>query len=349
MLNSVVNSTDIRLLLSEVVWLEPEDFDQARNHSKLVTSEAQQWQTYLNTLAMVGCEKWLSTRILDKVIHRNTNRLEAIYSLKLGEFKVCPIAVEHLLDEVVNIPRDVIEKSELAAHFYVVVEVLEEEEQVILRGFLRHDELVNYRSQFNLHARDEYYQLPLSLFDAELNHLLFYNHFSNPSAIPLPVASTQSSGVSLQTSLHNTRTKLSQWLEGVFEESWQTIDTLINPEANLALSTRITQKGPKKAKLIDLGVQLGHQTVALLVNITEETDDKLGVLMQLHPTGGEKYLPPDLKLTLLSKAGKILQQVISRAQDNYIQLKFFKGESGKRFSVELSLGEELKVKEDFEL
>ncbi|NJM72028.1 MAG: DUF1822 family protein [Scytonema sp. RU_4_4] len=349
MVNHLLNSTDIRFFLSEVVWLEPEDFDQARSHSKLVTGEAQQWQTYLNTLAILGCEKWLSGRIPQKAISREMNCFETIYHLKVGDFKVFPIATEHLLDEVINIPRDAIDNSEFAANFYVIVEVLEEEEQVILRGFSRYDELINYRSQFNLHDRDEYYQLPLSLFDAELNHLLFYYYFLESSAIPLPVASTQSPTISLQRYLHNTRTNLSQWLDGVFEEGWQTIDTLINPEANLALSTRTTQKGPKKAKLIDLGVQLGHQTVALLVNITEEPDDKLGVLIQLHPAGGERYLPPDLKLTLLSKAGKTLQQVISRSQDNYIQLKFFKGEPGKCFSIELSLGEDLTVKEDFEL
>lgn len=350
MLNSQVNSTDIRLLLSEVIWLELEDFDHAIDNSKLVNSEAQQWQTYLNTLAMIGCEKWLSTRIPpQKVVTQEMNVLEEIYNLEVGEFKICPIAIEHVLDEVINIPRTVIEKSELAVHFYVVVEVLEEEEQVIIRGFLRYDELMNYCSQLNLELRDGFYQVPLSLFDDELNHLLFYYYFSEPLAIPLPVVSDQSSGLSLQRSLDNTRTKLSQWLEGVFEQGWQTIDTLINPEANLALSTRITHRGAKKAKLIDLGVQLGYQTVALLVNITEESDEKFGVLIQVHPTGGERYLPPSLKLTLLSKAGKTLQEVTSRSQDNYIQLKFFKGESGKRFSVELSLGENIKVKEDFEL
>ncbi|MBW4624222.1 MAG: DUF1822 family protein [Brasilonema octagenarum HA4186-MV1] len=343
MLNYPVNSNDIRLLLSEVIWLELEDFDNAIDNSKFVNSEAQQWQTYLNTLASIGCEKWLSTRIPQKVICKETNVLEDIYHLHLGDYKICPIAIEHLLDEVVKIP------SSAAVHFYVVVEVLEEEEQVIIRGVLRYDELMNYRNQFNLELRDGYYQVPLSLFDTELNHLLFYYYFSEPLAIPLPVTSAQSSLVSLQRSLNNTITKLSEWLEGVFEQGWQTIDTLINPEANLALSTRITQRGAKKAKLIDLGVQLGYKTVALLVNITEESDEKLGVLIQVHPTGGERYLPPDLKLTLLSKAGKTLQEVTSRLQDNYIQLKFFKGESGKRFSVELSLGENRKVKEDFEL
>ncbi|MBW4593432.1 MAG: DUF1822 family protein [Brasilonema angustatum HA4187-MV1] len=349
MLNSQVHSTDIRLLLSEVVLLELEDFDKAIDNSKLVNSEAQQWQTYLDTLASIGCEKWLNTRIAENRSSQKIKVSEDIAHLAIGGFKICPIAVEHLLDEVISIPSSLIEKSELADHFYVLVEVLEEEEQVIIRGFLRYDELMSYRSQYNLELRDGFYQVPLSLFDAELNHLLFYYYFSEPLTIALPVTSAQSSRASLQRSLNNTRTKLSQWLEGVFEQGWQTIDTLINPEANLALSTRITQRGAKKAKLIDLGVQLGYQTVALLVNITEESDEKLGVLIQVHPTGGERFLPPDLKLTLLSKGGKTLQQVTSRLQDNYIQLKFFKGESGKRFSVELSLGENRKVKEDFEL
>ncbi|KAB8330108.1 DUF1822 family protein [Scytonema tolypothrichoides VB-61278] len=349
MLNSQVNSTDIRLLLSEVIWLELEDFDHAIDNSKLVRNEAQKWQTYLNTLAMIGCEKWLSTRIPQNPISQPKIFVEDIYNLEVGDLKICPIAIEHVLDEVVTIPKYAIDQSELAAHFYVVVEVLEEEEQVILRGFLRYDELMNYCSQLNLEHRNGFYEVPLSLFDSELNHLLFYYYFSEPLAIPLPVVSPQSSGLSLHRSLDNTRTKLSQWLEGVFEQGWQTIDTLINLEANLALSTRITHRGSKKAKLIDLGVQLGYQSVALLVNITEESDEKLGVLIQVHPMGGERYLPPSLKLTLLSKAGKTLQEVTSRSQDNYIQLKFFKGESGKRFSVELSLGENIKVKEDFEL
>jgi hypothetical protein len=350
MLDSSVNSTDMRLFLSEIVWLELEDFDQARNMSQLVTDEAQQWQTYLNILARIGCEQWLNKHMPNQSIHQDTSMSATSSHLKVGEFKICPIATEHVLDEVINISRDTIEKPELAAHFYIVVEVLEEQEQVILRGFLCYDQLMNYQSQFTLQTlQDDCYQLPLSLFDAELNHLLFYQHFLEPSMISLPVESNQSYPNLLQANLRDARTILSQWLEGVFEQGWQAIDTLINSEANLALSTRTTHQGPKKAKLIDLGMQLGYQTVALLVNINQETEEKLSVLVQLHPTGGERYLPPDIKLTLLSKAGKELQQVTSRCQDNYIQLKPFKGESGKRFSIEVSLGEDLKVKENFEL
>jgi hypothetical protein len=154
--------------------------------------------------------------------------------------------------------------------------------------------------------------------------------------------------VKLVVSLQETTTKLSQWLQGVIDQSWQAIDTLLSPEVNLAFSSRSVEVATKRGKLIDLGIQLTHQTVALIVNITEEAEEKISISIQLHPTGKEKYLPRNIKVTLLSKAGNILQEVEARGQDNYIQLKLFKGERGKRFSIQVSL-DEFSVREKFEL
>lgn len=348
MVSLQVNSNEWRFLLPEVILLETEDLNQAREISNQVRSEAHQWQNYLNALALLGFEQWLSEYI-PQPINRDKSVIETACNFKVGKFKVCLFATEHLLDEVINVPQDFIDKPELAAHFYIVLEVLEEQRQVIIRGFLRYDQLINYRSRVNLQLGDGYYHIPLSEFDAEPNHLLFYYRFLEPAAIPLPVASSETkASEKLLGYLKETRTKLSQWLQGVFDEGWQAIDALINQEANLTLSTRNAQEGAKRAKLIDLGMQLGSQTVALLASVIQEAEEKLSILLQLHPTSGERYLPPHLKLTLLSKAGKTLQEVQSRSQDNYIQLKPFKGETGKRFSIEVSLGD-LSVREDFEL
>ena len=369
MVSSPVNPIDFGLLPPEIIWLEPEHFDRAIEIIDSVKSEAHKWQTYLNALALLGFEEWLSERISEKAVNRDTNLIESVCYLKVGEFKLCLIATEHLLDEVVNVPQYAIEQQGLAAHFYVVLEVLEEQEQVIVRSVGRYDQLVNYLRKSNLQLlRDSFYQLPLSLFDAEPNDLLVYCRLLEPAAIPLPFASTNSqvaiegitasalvevrdmleSNLVLPRYLKETRTKLSQWLQGNFDSSWLGLDALISPEANLALSTRNAQLGMKRGKLIDLGMQLGNQTVALLVAIAEEPQEKLAISIQLHPTGGERYLPPLLKLTLLSKVGKTLQEVTSRVQDNYIQLKPFKGEPGKHFSIEVSIGN-VSLREDFEL
>lgn len=349
MTNFHVDSTDLRLLLPEVIWLEKEDFYQAKEMSRQAITEAQQWQKYLNSLAQLGFKKWLSERMPDTTFPRNLNIIESLTHLNIGDFKVCLIATEHLLDEVANIPQDTIFSPEFTAHFYVIVEVLEEQEQVIIKGFLRYDQLIDYCTQVNPQLLRECCQIPLSLFDTEPNHLLFYSHYLTSSSIPLPSAVVETkTNVQLLGYLKETTTKLSQWLEGFFEEGWQALDALVITENDFALGTRNTEDCLRRAKLIDLGMQLGNQTFALLVNITEVIENKLSLLVQLHPTSGERFLPPNLKLTLLSKAGKTLQEVQSRSQDNYIQLKPFKGEQGKRFRIEISLEDTL-LGEDFEL
>lgn len=339
------NLNNFRLLLPEVILLKPEHFKQARETRSQVRSEAHQWQIYLNALALQSFEEWLKERIPNQSFRRENKSSGAGSHLKVGEFKFWVIATEHLLDEVVNVPQKGIDNLE-TINFYVLLEVLEEQEEVVFRGFMRYDQLVNYRSKVNLQLEDGCYQLPLSEFDAEPNHLLYYCRFLEPTQFPLRVSAETKVEEQL-LGLKKTTTKLSQWLQGVFDEGWHAIDALINPETNLALRIRNVEESAKRCKLIDLGMQLGSQTVALLVNITE-AEEKLSILIQLHPTGGEKYLPPNLKLTLLSKPGKTLQQVQSRGQDNYIQLKPFKGEVGKRFSVEVSLLN-ITATEEFEL
>lgn len=334
--NTLVNSTDLRLLLPEGIWLESEYFARANKISDQVTDKAHQWQAHLNALGLLGFEQWIKERLPEQPITRDTNTIETVANLNVGDFKLSVIATENLLDEVVNLPQDAIDQPELAAHFYVVLEVLEEQEQVIIRGFLRYDQLINYRSKVNLQLRDGCYQLPLKEFDTEPNHLLYYSRFLEATAIPLPIVSNKCVEENLLGYLKQNRTVLSHWLEGVFNESWLCFDALISPEANLAFSTRRVMAGTNRGKLIDLGMQLGKQTLALLVNITQDAEDRLGILIQLHPTNGEKYLPPNVKLTLLSKAGKTLQEVLSRSGDNYIQLKPFKGERKKKLVSKLA-------------
>ncbi|NJL10085.1 MAG: DUF1822 family protein [Calothrix sp. SM1_7_51] len=88
-----------------------------------------------------------------------------------------------------------------------------------------------------------------------------------------------------------------------------------------------------RGKIIDLGVQLGSLSVALVIAITPDAEDKLEIFVSVHPVGSNKYLPSNLRLKLLSESSQILQDVESRSSDNYIQLKRFKGYSGERFSI----------------
>lgn len=142
---------------------------------------------------------------------------------------------------------------------------------------------------------------------------------------------------------------LNRWFEKIFEEGWLSLDTLINTNAlNLAFECRssynqdIIQKG---AKIIDLGMQINGKSVVLLLAISQETEGKTGVIVQVHPTGNDSYLPLNLKMSLL-ESGNVLQEVKSRSRDCYIQLNRFKLLPGANFSIRLVLGE-FSITEDF--
>ncbi|MFW6296224.1 MAG: DUF1822 family protein [Halothece sp.] len=145
-------------------------------------------------------------------------------------------------------------------------------------------------------------------------------------------------------------TALSQWLEGVFEESWQTVSDIFGADAiNLAYSfrtaSRIGEGEIQRAKLIDLGMQLQRQPFALLISVTPE-GERVAVRVQLHPATEESFLPANVQLRLLTDTGEVLEEVRSRLSDDYIQLPRFRGHSGERFRIQVAL-DAASVTEDF--
>ena len=139
-------------------------------------------------------------------------------------------------------------------------------------------------------------------------------------------------------------TNLGQWFQQSFEAGWQSLDTLLNTEsANLAYSSYALRQRQLEVgafegvKVIDLGMELGNQSVALLIGLTPEAEQKVAIRVQLHPVGGHTYLPAKIKLALLSRSGKVLQEIQARTQDNFIQLKRFTTPRGKNFSIRVAL------------
>jgi hypothetical protein len=152
-----------------------------------------------------------------------------------------------------------------------------------------------------------------------------------------------------------TAVNLSRWLENVFEGGWQNLEALLGIP-NLAWSFRSpNQLGDMRrdrpetivrgGKLIDLGIQLAGHPVALVVTLIPEADQKINVILQLHPAVGQMHLPQTTRLIVLDKSGEIFLEVQARSADNFIQLQF-SGIAGERFSVEVALGV-ASIREDF--
>ena len=154
----------------------------------------------------------------------------------------------------------------------------------------------------------------------------------------------------LMENTEKTVNNLSSWFNNIFDAGWRSVDDLLSLTDTKAFQLRsdsvLNEVCVKGAKLIDLGMQLESQSVALLIGLSPQVDNKVGIRVQLHPASGENYLPANMKLTLLSESGKTLHSVESRSYDNYIQLKRFKLPLGKYFSIQVAL-KDIQIKENF--
>jgi Protein of unknown function (DUF1822) len=138
---------------------------------------------------------------------------------------------------------------------------------------------------------------------------------------------------------------LRKWLEGNVTAGWQVV---AQSGGILPIAVRGADQFEitvRQAKLLDVGMDLGEHSVVLSLAITLNPDTSMNVLVQVYPAPGQRHLPPNLKLTMLSET-IIMQEVCSRQQDSYIQLRHFRGEAGDSFDIQVSL-DQVNILESF--
>lgn len=314
-----------------IACLEPEHYEKAVNISQNIDGEKNQWRVYLNQLALFGFEEWLQEQILDiEVKQLYVNSQQKNVNLQVGEFKLQLITVDSLYENFVTISQESITSPQLAAHFYVLVEILEEAEQLIIHGIIRHDELSQSQKSENC-------KLTLSSFDSEVNNLFLYIRFLEVEAIPLPKPAENITHKVTQSLVN-----LSQWWSGLFEENWQSIENILTPQMpNLGYAgatrrnTKSSDFAVRRGKLFDFGLLLNNQRFALTINLRLEENRDIGVLAQIC-SENEYCLPQGLKLkvTLNHNTDEAeSESAIAREYDQIIQLAFSEV-PGKQFKVE---------------
>ncbi|NEP89158.1 MAG: DUF1822 family protein [Okeania sp. SIO2C2] len=238
-----------RQLHSETIDLEPEDFQQATLLSGKFNNEAQKWQAYLKILGLFALKRRLSDRHLtldNQIESLPANQIissEPMSNLQVGGFKVCLLTNESIVNEGIEIPEKMINSPDFAAHFYIVIQVLVEEEEAIIIGFIRYDKLINQSLQKNKIGN---YQLSLPELNSDSSHLILNLKYLSPVAIKIP-----------ENTLDESKywEKLTSWLEGILREGWQPVEELIGnrkPIIQMAFSLdKTTEKlSPKVVKKI---------------------------------------------------------------------------------------------------
>ncbi|MBD2204536.1 DUF1822 family protein [Calothrix sp. FACHB-1219] len=177
--------------------LLPEHLNQAIRLSQSIHLSQQRWEVYLCALGTLGFTQWLKERAPDLEIHSDAasiwqpataNLLAAACNIQVGAFKICVITASVFNDKH-SIPHAVLEIPDLAAHFYVLMQVQEEEQQVAISGFMNYEQYRSYQQTARLQIeRDWTYTLPQSCFNSNPNALLLNLRCLNPDAIHLPAS-----------------------------------------------------------------------------------------------------------------------------------------------------------------
>lgn len=177
--------------------LEAHDFEQAIVLSRTVEDLSEQSNLFLYQLGLIMIERWwktnqnqwtLDTTQASRHSHRDLGTEQAISNLRVGNFTLCVLIAEHFMDDQFRIPTRALKESNLAAHFYLPLEIIEDESIARLHGFVRHDQLLKYvkADRLELEAETDCYMLPLSCCDEVLDHLSIFMHHSDPKLFGLP-------------------------------------------------------------------------------------------------------------------------------------------------------------------
>lgn len=199
------NLMDFEALPIQAVALSQQHYDQAVEISDRVVTEARQWKTYLNALALFGFQTWFTQQAPDLSLDwqhcslyqpQYANLIEAAYDLRVNDLKICLISIGGSIDSLIKLPRAIVDLPGFQAHMYVVVRVFEEQGQVQVLSFLRHEQWLAYQQAQPLRpAPDWSYQVPTDWFDANLHRLLLQCQCLKPEPLetvtqPSPNADT---------------------------------------------------------------------------------------------------------------------------------------------------------------
>jgi hypothetical protein len=204
-LNFSTTLLDFESFPADTVEILPNQIHQALDLSQSILNPAQQWQVYLNALGRAGFENWLAENSADLTLNSENcsldqpevnHYLDAIAQLQVNQFKVCLLTVGSLIDEVVTVPRMVMDLPEYAAHFYVMVEVQEELETARVCGFFSYQDWQQSQTTERLQPESDWtYSVPLSWMHLNPEKLLLQWRCLEPTDIPLPIIPNRTQGL----------------------------------------------------------------------------------------------------------------------------------------------------------
>jgi hypothetical protein len=135
----------------------------------------------------------------------------------------------------------------------------------------------------------------------------------------------------LSAAPNKTRSQLNNWLQNLFESSWQTVEEVLTPQTPLLALRRSTVRRAKR-------IELQTNVVVLIVTIQPENRERLGIHLQVCSVNPQMILPTQLRLLVLTESGEVFREIIASDTDTFMQYEF-SGQVGEQFSIKVALGD----------
>ncbi|MGG6269842.1 MULTISPECIES: DUF1822 family protein [unclassified Leptolyngbya] len=328
---------------STSIDLDPERVRTAIAFTQTIANLPAQWQSYLALLALEGFTQWILDRSTPIKFDRSQARLiepsssgipAAINSVYANHFHLGFIAIDDV-EDTIEFPVSLLQNP---AHFYVVINVNEESNQIAFHSFIPGDRLT-------INSADETCLIPISLCETNLEQLLWYLAGLELSAVTLPTTRTAISPQWLIQPLVNA----ARWAQTQIDElSW----TLFSLELVPAMRTRadafsadvtsvfteIERSGihiPPTAQSGYRSITLNYHTFRLYVTTwaIEETSEPEWSLLVILESIDSSTLPTGTQL-IVQEGSTVLIEEAARVESSYLIAQII-GNWNEKFTLTL--------------
>lgn len=347
--------------------------------SQEMTHSDMAWKYYLNRLFLDSFLNYVEAEYsLQPQIWKN-DQLKQILALVDGTAIIINnqrfvlLATEIIDDDEVTIPQEWIDIPSWVGDYYLIAQINSDEQWIRVKGYTTHGKIKTqgtYNEQERLYhldgdkliedlsilwlslefcpeeiTRTEVHCLPnLAVKQAEnlIIDLANSELISPRLTIPFSLWGALLENDDWRDRLYKLRSgltiKLSDWFNNLFDNLWEKPENL---NLQFSVSRNVTESTIKRAKLINLGDEM----VILIVEISQETSSKFGIRIQLYSEPKKRYLPANIRLTLLSLSEQILKSIQASNQDNYIAINKFSAPTQFIFKVKIELESLIKIEQ----
>ena len=278
MIQPLPNLEDWQSLNETQTELLAEHFHQAARLSQSIYLSQQRWQVYVNALAVFGFERWLKERSPDLNLRidesfiwqpKYANLLPSACNIWVDNFKLCILTSSNLTNEH-SIPFAVFDVPRFTAHLYILMQVMEEQQQVAVSGFISYEDFCRYQQTAELEVEQDWtYTIPENWFNSDANALLLNLRCLSADAIHLPVNVNANQQIETATALKQKLLKFESQLQNKYP--WQLLTVkegfdLLNNSELIDLTYKLVAPSPIQP-LINVGYWLNNKIDAMTTEL----------------------------------------------------------------------------------